>query len=303
MSEDATEHASAADGVNAVDTGDDPTVPVDADTLREALRAVSEVAPLVHHLTNDVTTSETANVTLHWGGLPVMADAPAEAGDMAAGADAVVINTGTASTTDIDAMIDAGERANEAGVPVVLDPVGYGATPHRVESVGRLLDAVAFDVIKGNAGEIRGLAGETAAVKGVESVDESGGAGDAARALAAETGAVTVASGPTDTIANGSAVYEVSGGHERLGSFVGSGCMLASTLGTMAGVVDGASAGPRSTVAATLTGCVAYGLAGERAAATDPAGPASYRTAFMDAVAAIADEPPAIDVESRVTRQ
>ncbi len=296
MSEDTTTAGDA-------DTADNPTVPVDADTLREAVRAVSETAPLVHHLTNDVTTSETANVTLHWGGLPVMADAPAEAGDMAAGADAVVINTGTASTTDIDAMIDAGERANEAGVPVVLDPVGYGATPHRVESVGRLLDAVAFDVIKGNAGEIRGLAGETAAVKGVESVGDSDGVGDAARALAAETGAVVVVSGPTDVISDGSAVYEVSGGHERLGTFVGSGCMLASTLGTMAGVVDGTSGGPQSTAGAALVGCVAYGVAGERAAATDPAGPASYRTAFMDAVAAVAEDSPEVDVESRVTRQ
>ncbi|KKF39876.1 hydroxyethylthiazole kinase [Halorubrum saccharovorum] len=275
--------------------------PVNDVPVGEILSAVEAAAPLVHHLTNDVTTSETANVTLHWGGLPVMADAPAEAGDMAAGADAVVINTGTASTTDVDAMVDAGRRANETGVPVVLDPVGYGATPHRVESVGRLLDAVAFDIIKGNAGEVRGLAGEEATVRGVESVGESdAGVPDAARALAEETGAVVVASGPTDIVADGEDAYELSVGHERMGSFVGSGCMLASTLGTLSAVVGKGDGAPASTTEGALAACAAYGFAGERAAESDPAGPASYRTAFMDAVAALADEKPAVDAASRI---
>ncbi|MFC7325215.1 hydroxyethylthiazole kinase [Halorubrum rutilum] len=283
-------------------TTDDPTdAPIDGALVADALSAVGAASPLVHHLTNAVTTSETANVTLHWGGLPVMADAPAEAGDMAAGADAVVINTGTASRPDIGAMVDAGRSANEAGVPVVLDPVGYGATPHRVESAGRLLDAVAFDAIKGNVGEVRGLAGEEAAVRGVESVDEGdANVADAARALAAETGAVVVASGPTDVVADGERAFGVTAGHERMGSFVGSGCMLASTLGTFAAVVGEGDGAPASTTEAALAACAAYGLAGERAAASDPAGPASYRTAFMDAVAAVAAERPAPDLASRV---
>ncbi|WP_049983313.1 hydroxyethylthiazole kinase [Halorubrum sp. BV1] len=279
-----------------------PGDPIDAERVRATLSAVRTSAPLVHHLTNEVTTSETANVTLHWGGLPVMANAPAEAGDMAAGADAVVINTGTASVTDVDAMIDAGSRANENGVPVVLDPVGYGATPHRVESVARLLDAVAFDVIKGNVGEIRGLAGEEATVRGVESVGESDGAASAARALAAETGAVVVASGPTDVVADDGAASELAVGHERMGSFVGSGCMLASTLGTTTAVADASDSPVTSTREAALVACAAYGLAGERAAASEPAGPASYRTAFMDAVASLADDPLDADVESRLSR-
>jgi len=277
--------------------------PIDGALVAETLSAVETAAPLVHHLTNDVTTSETANVTLHWGGLPVMADAPAEAADMAAGADAVVINTGTASATDVDAMVDAGRRANEAGVPVVLDPVGYGATPHRVESVGRLLDAVAFDAIKGNVGEIRGLAGEEATVRGVESVGEGdGGVSDVARALAAETEAVVVASGRTDIVADDEDAYELAVGHERMGSFVGSGCMLASTLGTLSAVIGEGDGAPTSTTEAALVACAAYGFAGERAAEGDPAGPASYRTAFMDAVAALASERPVLDVESRIER-
>ncbi|QAU11564.1 hydroxyethylthiazole kinase [Halorubrum sp. BOL3-1] len=282
--------------------GRDPLADFGADRLRRALSAVGEAEPLVHHLTNAVTTSETANVTLHWGGLPVMADAPAEAGDMAAGADAVVINTGTASRPDVDAMVDAGRRANEADVPVVLDPVGYGATPHRVESVGRLLDAVAFDVIKGNAGEVRGLAGEEATVRGVESVGEESGVAAAAEALADETGAVVVASGAADVVADAErGTHELAVGHERMGSFVGSGCMLASTLGTVTALTRRADAPVATTVEAALVATVAYGLAGERAAATEPDGPASYRTAFTDAVAATAADPPDAGVADRVS--
>lgn len=281
----------------------DPLDALAAERLGRALAAVGETGPLVHHLTNAVTTSETANVTLHWGGLPVMADAPAEAGDMAAGADAVVINTGTASRPDVDAMVDAGRRANEADVPVVLDPVGYGATPHRVESVGRLLDAVAFDAIKGNAGEIRGLAGEEATVRGVESVGEESGVAAAADALAAETGAVVVASGVADVVADAEeGTYELAVGHERMGSFVGSGCMLASTLGTVTALTRQPDAPVATTAEAALVGTAAYGLAGERAAAEDPNGPASYRTAFMDAVAAMAADPPESGVADRASK-
>lgn len=278
-------------------------LPIDGRILRETLSALPEASPLVHHLTNDVTTSETANVTLHWGGLPVMANAPAEAGDMAAGADALVINTGTASVSEIDAMIDAGRRANEADVPVVLDPVGYGATPHRIESVGRLLDAVTFDVIKGNAGEIKGLAGEEAAVRGVESVGEATGVAETAQALVEETDAVVVVSGETDVVADGETAYELDVGHERMGTFVGSGCMLTSTLATVAALTRETNAPVPDTTAAGLVGTIAYGVAGELAAETEPSGPASYRTAFMDAVAAMATDPPSVTVGDRLERR
>ena len=275
--------------------------PIDDDAVRGALTAVAASSPLVHHLTNDVTTSETANVTLHWGGLPVMADAPAEAGDMAAGADALVLNTGTATTTDVDTMVEAGHRANEADVPIVLDPVGYGATPHRVESVGRLLEAVSVDIIKGNTGEIRGLAGEKAAVKGVESVGEASGVAEAATALASSSSAVVVASGATDVVAGLDGAYTVDAGHEQMSSFVGSGCMLGSTLATVASAVGTATEAPGSTLEAALVAVLAYGLAGERAADETAGGPASYRTAFMDAVAAITDQPPTVSVDARVS--
>jgi hydroxyethylthiazole kinase len=117
---------------------------------------------------------------------------------------------------------------------------------------------------------------------------------------AAETGAVVVASGRTDIVADGEGAYELAVGHERMGSFVGSGCMLASTLGTLSAVVGEGDGPPASTTGAARAACVAYGIAGERAAERDPAGPASYRTAFMDAVAELASERPALDAASRI---
>lgn len=262
--------------------------------------AVEAGEPLVQHLTNEVTMSETANVTLHWNALPVMADAPSEAAEMAAGADAVLLNTGRATTDEVDAMIDAGRAANDAGTPVVLDPVGYGATSHRVASVGRILDAVAVDAIKGNAGEVGGLAddlvgADTAAeMRGVESVGADTDIADAARALAAETGAVVVASDAVDVVADAASAYAIRTGHERMGTFVGSGCMLGSTIAAFAAVAPPLRAAVHATAA--------YGLAGERAAAGAEEGPATYRSAFMDAVAAIADERPAVDLDERIER-
>ncbi len=279
---------------------EDAHVDIDSERVHRALSALADRSPLVHHLTNAVTTSETANITLHWGGLPVMADAAAEAADMAAGADAVLLNTGTASRDDIDTMIDAGKSANEVGSPVVLDPVGYGATPHRVESVGRILDAVDVDVIKGNVGEIRGLAGEEAVVRGVESMDVGEAAGEAARALAVEHDAAVIASGPVDVVSDGEVVYRVTAGHERMGTFVGSGCMLGSTAATFATLACGDAPTVGTLTETILIATVAFGVAGERAAANDPPGPASYRTAFMDAVATIGAEPSGIDPSGRI---
>ncbi|GAB3418725.1 hydroxyethylthiazole kinase [Haloparvum alkalitolerans] len=264
------------------------------------LAAVADEGPLVQHLTNEVTMSETANVTLHWNALPVMADAPSEAAEMATGADAVLLNTGRATADEVDAMVEAGAAANDAGTPVVLDPVGYGATSHRVSSVGRILDAIAVDAIKGNAGEIGGLAAElvgtdaTAEMRGVESVGTETDLADAARALATETGAVVLASGAVDVVADATAAYAVRAGHERMGTFVGSGCMLGSTVAAFAAVAP--------PLRAAVHASAVYGLAGERAAAEASDGPATYRTAFMDTVAAVADDRPAVDLDERIER-
>src|ERR671930_1922484 len=130
------------------------------------LRAIREGKPLVHQITNYVVMNETANATLAIGALPVMAHAPQEVEEMASAASALVLNIGTLSDEWVEAMIAAGRAANAAGVPVVLDPVGAGATAYRTDASRRLLDVLEIAVLRGNAAEIATLAGQDAEIRG-----------------------------------------------------------------------------------------------------------------------------------------
>ena len=137
---------------------------------QETLRKISSEKPLVHHLTNYVTVNLVANTTLCVGALPVMAHAHEEVEEMVGLASALVINIGTLDPVFIEAVLLAGERANERGIPVILDPVGAGATSLRTETAGRLLSELNIAAVCGNAGEIATLAGLAAEVRGVESL-------------------------------------------------------------------------------------------------------------------------------------
>jgi len=139
------------------------------------LALIRERKPLVHQITNFVVMNETANVTLAIGALPVMAHALQEVEEMASVASALVLNIGTLSDEWVEAMIAAGRAANAAGVPVVLDPVGAGATEYRTDTSRRLLDVVEIAVVRGNAAEIATLAGQDAEIRGVEAVGGGGG--------------------------------------------------------------------------------------------------------------------------------
>ena len=247
------------------------------EALAASLLAIRETEPLVQHLTNEVTKNDLAQITLHWGALPVMSDAPDEAPEMVELAGGLLLNTGRMSKTNIEALHNAGRAANDLGVPVVLDPVGVGATPTRTEVVESLLSAVDFTAIKGNYGEISALAGVEAEVKGVESVGDYDDIERTAQALADSTNAVVVASGVDDVVATGEAAYRVESGHEMMGEVVGTGCMLGSTVATFCGSVD-------DPLTAALHATLAFGLVGERAADLDHNGPASYNVNFLDSV-------------------
>ncbi|ADB59148.1 Hydroxyethylthiazole kinase [Haloterrigena turkmenica DSM 5511] len=266
------------------------------DELADSLRAIGRGSPLVQHLTNEVTMNDVANLTLHWDALPVMADSPGDAGEMAAGAAAILLNTGQVPEGKVEAMHEAAETAAERDIPVVLDPVGVGATPTREAVAEALLEDVDFSIIKGNYGEISALAGVEAEVKGVESVGEYDEIEDAARSLAASTGATVVASGVEDVVATGDGAVRLSAGHERLSEVVGTGCMLGATLAAFRGAVDDAPT-------AAVHGALAFGIAGERAAEMPHEGPASFRTNFHDAVAGFDPETATeLDLEERLER-
>src|SRR6201993_40574 len=134
------------------------------------LRVIRERKPLVHQITNYVVMNETANATLALGALPVMAHAREEVEEMVGLASALVLNIGTLSEHWIEAMLLAGRAASARGIPVVLDPVGAGATAYRTETARRILGEVRVTVLRDNQGEIATLAGVDAEVRGVESM-------------------------------------------------------------------------------------------------------------------------------------
>ncbi|HXX55678.1 MAG TPA: hydroxyethylthiazole kinase, partial [Methanoregula sp.] len=129
--------------------------------------AVRKKRPLVYHITNYVTVNDCANITLCAGGAPVMADAREEVEEMAAIAGSLVLNIGTLNPPLVESMIAAGRMANERKIPVILDPVGAGATNLRTKSAQRMLDELEISILKGNAGEIGVLAGAGGTVRGV----------------------------------------------------------------------------------------------------------------------------------------
>ncbi len=242
-----------------------------------ALARVAERVPLIHHITNIVVTNDVANVTLAFGASPVMAYAPEEAAEMAALAGALALNIGTLSRAEIEAMLLAGRAAAARGVPIVLDPVGAGATAFRTESALRLLSELPITVLRGNRGEIGALvgSGQMCGVDAVGGEDPRAVAG----AAAARFGVAVAVTGAIDIVVGGGQTLAVHNGHPLLGRITGSGCMATAAIGIFL-----AAGGDPVTQAALALGT--YGLAAERAAAGDP-GPGTFRARLIDEVAAL----------------
>jgi len=251
-------------------------------TLANLLSKIRAKRPLIHHITNAVTANDCANVTLSIGAAPVMAEAPEEAGEMVSMADALVLNIGTLSHQQVISMLNAGYAANARGIPVILDPVGAGATKMRTESARLLLDKIQIAVLKGNIGEIGVLAGVEGKVRGVDSWGLNGDPIKIGQEYARQTGVTVAVSGAADIVTDGNRVVLVGNGHPMMARLTGTGCMVASLVGAFAAVC---SDGMTSSVAAFA----AFGIAGERAA-QKTSGPYSFRTALMDEIAALQPE-------------
>jgi len=260
--------------------------------LSDLLSAVREKHPLVHHITNYVTVNDCANITICAGGAPVMADAPEEVEEMAAVAGALVLNIGTLNASQVESMILAGGMANDRKIPVILDPVGAGATRFRTMTAERLLDELKIAILKGNAGEIGVLAGAGGKVRGVDSQGLTGDVAGIAKDYAKSAKLVVTVSGPTDIVTDGKRVILVENGHPMMGSISGTGCMAASVTGTFAAVTD-------DMVAASAAAFAAFGIAGERAAA-GARGPFTFKTALFDELASLTPVALAKDARIRI---
>jgi hydroxyethylthiazole kinase len=257
------------------------------------LRTIRETKPLVHQITNYVVMNETANATLALGALPVMAHAIEEVEEMVGLAGALVLNIGTLSGPWVESMLRAGKAASARGIPVVLDPVGAGATRFRTETALRLLDVVDVTVLRGNAGEVASLVGVEAEVRGVESIGTGESAAELARAAASRFQCVASVTGPVDHVSDGEAAVAVANGHELLATVSGTGCMSSALTGCFL------AAKPDEPLAAAAEALVAFGVAGEDAA-EGARGPGSFHVGLYDALAAL--DPETLDGRAQVER-
>ena len=242
----------------------------------ENLKKLRGKKPLIHNITNYVVMNNTANALLACGASPVMAHAQEEVAEMVSFASALVLNIGTLTPYWVDSMLKAGKRANELNVPIILDPVGSGATTLRTESAKRLLNELAISVVRGNASEVLSLAREGSRTKGVDALHAVDEAADAAKGLARELNTTLAITGPVDLITDGNRTYRVSNGHELMGYVTGTGCTATVITGAFLAVDNDA-------VQATTTALAYYGLAGEKAAAKAQA-PGGFQTALIDAL-------------------
>jgi hydroxyethylthiazole kinase len=255
------------------------------------LRSLRARKPLVHQITNYVVMNETANATLALGALPVMAHAIEEVEEMAGIASALVINIGTLSKHWIEAMLLAGETATARGIPIVLDPVGVGATTYRTETAKRILDAVDVTVLRGNAGEIATLVGAAAEVRGVESMSTGMEPAELSREAARQLGVIASVTGPVDHVSDGERVLAVANGDALLATVTGTGCMSSALTGCfLAGKPD-------EPLEASAEALAAFGVAAEIAAA-GAEGPGTFHARLYDALYAL--DPETLDSRTRI---
>lgn len=262
----------------------------------ELLARVRHAPPLTHCITNAVVTGFTANVLLATGASPAMVDIVGEAGMFARIASGLLINLGTPSPEQRAASLEAVAGATDAGTPWVLDPVAVGALPVRTALAAELV-GMGPTAVRGNASEILGLAGAGAGGRGVDAVDAPDAALDAARDLAARSGAVVAVSGPVDLLTDGARVIRIANGDALLTRVTGGGCALGALMAAFLGAARHTGADALDAVAAAT---LVYTLAAEHAARVAD-GPGSFAVGLLDALAGI--DPADITAEARVDEQ
>ena len=247
--------------------------------LADMLEKMREKHPLVHNITNYVVMNYTANALLACSAAPVMAHAPEEVEDMVSIASALVINMGTLSSHWVEAMVKAGKKANEKGVPVVFDPVGSGATKYRTETAMRILEEVKVDILRGNASEILSVTGEAEGTRGVDTAHEVSETEKAVMKFAKEKGLVAAVTGATDLVTDGEAKFYVKNGHARMGQVTGTGCTATALIGAFVGANE-------DRLLATVAALAYFGVCGEWAAGKADL-PGSFQIALLEALAAV----------------
>lgn len=207
--------------------------------IEESWQKVRETNPLVHTISNLVSANDCANLLLAVGASPMMASAPQEMEDITALSKVTVLNLGTPDDNKFKAVARAGIKANELNHPVIIDPVGVGASTYRHDNIQYLLAQVKPTIIRANVGEIQSLLGEDSQSRGVDSFDHHSSTGrQAAISLAQKLDCVVLMTGIEDFITDGMSHYIIKGGSPRLKQITGTGDMLSVLCGALTHVTD-----------------------------------------------------------------
>lgn len=252
--------------------------------IEKCLKNVRETTPLVHNITNYVTVNDCANALLAIGGSPIMSDDIDDVKDITAICGGLNINIGTLNARTIPAMFAAGEVSNSLGHPVLLDPVGAGASKLRTETAKELINKLKLSVIRGNISEIKALALGSNSTKGVDADSVDAVTDDTiesaiafAREFSLKSGAVIVITGAIDLVVDKEKAYVIRNGNAMMSKITGTGCMLSSIMTAFA------VANSDNITDACAAAVCTMGLAGERAyKKLGDGGNATYRTLIID---------------------
>ena len=251
--------------------------------LKECLENVRNMVPLVHNITNYVTVNDVANVLLACGGSPIMSDEPEDVEDITSVCGGLNINIGTLHKSSIEGMFRAGRKAGQLGHPILLDPVGAGASAFRNETVERILQEVKISILRGNLSEVSYVAGLSAAAKGVD-VSEEDAANDpvdAACQAARRLGCTVGVTGAVDIVTDGNRVAKIHNGHPLMAKVTGTGCMTSAITAGYAGMQEDMwTAATAGILSMGLAGEIAYGRAAHM-------GTGSFRTGIIDGLSSL----------------
>ncbi|MFE8700216.1 hydroxyethylthiazole kinase [Cytobacillus sp. FJAT-54145] len=248
--------------------------------IKHLFKLIKDNNPLVHHITNQVTINDCANVTLAIGASPVMADYTREVEEIVSKADALLLNLGTFNEERYQSMKVAGKKANQLGIPIVFDPVGVGASSFRKNKALELLKEIDICIIRGNYAEVSSLVGLGGKAKGVDSVNLEESSNDVikiAKLVATAFDSIVVISGEIDVVTNGQRACIVENGDEWLSKISGTGCASGSLIASFSAVTN-------DYYLAAVAGISTMGVCGERAkkALEKADGLGTYRVKLMD---------------------
>lgn len=257
-----------------------------AQKVVELLNRLKNKKPLIHNITNYVTVNDCANILLAIGASPIMADDLKESADITSIASALVINIGTLNERTIESMIASGKKANELNIPVVLDPVGAGASSFRNETTKRILEEIKISVLRGNMSEIKFIAGLESETKGVDASEsdlksDSDEGVRVAKSLAKRFNCTVAITGVCDIVSDGEKSVTIENGTKMLSNVTGTGCMTTALVGGYLGACET----KEDLFIAAISGIVSMGICGEIAEErAGNIGLGSFHMAIIDAV-------------------